>query len=88
MNDESLIQILQQFWGKYKKETPTRLKIMDAFIFYCLILIGIQTVYLILVGDFPRNSLISGVFAPLGSLVITSKIDDILYSMLQKINQP
>ena len=55
---------------------------MDAFIFYCLILIGIQTVYLILVGDFPRNSLISGVFAPLGSLVITSKIDDILYSML------
>ena len=51
---------------------------MDAFIFYCLILIGIQTVYLVLVGDFPRNSLISGVFAPLGSLVITSTNKNII----------
>ena len=65
--------ILETFWEGYVQTTPKKIKIIDAFCFVCFLLTGIQILYCIIVGNFPMNSFLSGVFTSLGSLIITGK---------------
>jgi oligosaccharyltransferase complex subunit epsilon len=63
--------ILSAFWAGYTETTPKKVKIIDAYCLVCFLITGIQILYRIIVGDFPMNSFLSGVFASLGSLIIT-----------------
>jgi len=72
VDESTLLGIASTFWQQYKIQTPKQLKIMDAFSFYCFILVLIQLFYCTLVGDFPRNSFLSGLFASAGALTINS----------------
>ena len=64
--------VFHEFFGKYKKQTPKRIKILDLFCLFCSILTIIPLTYSFIVGAFPMNSLLSGIFAPLGTLIFTS----------------
>jgi hypothetical protein len=49
---------------------------MDSFCVYLGFLTIIQFWYFLIAGEFPKNSLIAGIAAPLGTLVITGKIKE------------
>eukprot|EP01059_Diplonema_ambulator_P020418 TRINITY_DN34201_c0_g1_i1.p1 TRINITY_DN34201_c0_g1~~TRINITY_DN34201_c0_g1_i1.p1 ORF type:complete len:115 (+),score=25.54 TRINITY_DN34201_c0_g1_i1:59-403(+) len=65
------MSIFTAFVNSYNEKTSSRLKICDAFITYfflnCLILFS----YCILVGSFPFNAYLGGLFSNLGMLVFT-----------------
>ncbi|EAS00602.1 dolichyl-diphosphooligosaccharide-protein glycosyltransferase subunit DAD1, putative (macronuclear) [Tetrahymena thermophila SB210] len=71
INLSSVRDIFRTFWNSYKKNTPSKIKLMDAFVVYCIMIICIQFFYYFVVGNFPQNSLIIGIFAPLGSATFT-----------------
>ena len=68
---ETLSLIFSDFKKGYSETTPKKIKLMDAFCLYCFIITIIQIGYCFLVGSFPMNSFLAGVFTPLGSLIIT-----------------
>lgn len=62
---------IADFWKKYS-QTPVKVKLMDSFILYLLSLIVWQLFYRLVAGtDFPKNAFLSGIFAPLGVIVMT-----------------
>lgn len=63
-------EVYTTFVREYKK-TPQKLKIIDAFLVYALATAVIQVVYALLVGSFPFNSFLSGLFCCLGFFVLT-----------------
>lgn len=63
--------ILQTFWEGYTESTPKKIKLLDSFSMVCFLITGIQILYCIIVGNFPMNSFLSGVFASLGALILT-----------------
>jgi len=46
-------------------------KVIDAYIIFCSMLVLVQMVYVVLAGKFPMNSLIAGIGCPLGAMIIT-----------------
>jgi hypothetical protein len=63
--------VLTNFWKQYSKTTDTHTKMIDLFILYLLMLMCCQLFYRLVVGDdFPRNAFVSGIFCPLGVLVL------------------
>jgi hypothetical protein len=70
VSDDSLLNI-EAFWNHYSSETDTHTKIIDLFIVYLVAIIGCQFFYRLVVGDdFPRNAFVSGMFCPLGVIVL------------------
>lgn len=65
--------LLNEFARSYVKNTPKKLRIIDAFCALCFILTLIPIGYSVLVGNFPMNALLAGIFAPLGTMIFTSK---------------
>lgn len=62
---------LPGFWKAYAEHSSPRTRLIDLFILYLLSLIGLQFFYRLVVGDdFPRNAFVSGVFCPLGVIVL------------------
>jgi hypothetical protein len=62
---------ITDFWKKYA-QTPVKVKLIDSFILYLISLIVWQMFYRIVAGtDFPKNAFLSGIFAPLGVIVMT-----------------
>ncbi|CAM9717871.1 unnamed protein product [Heterosigma akashiwo] len=49
------------------KNTPIRLKLIDAYLLFVALVGGIQVLYCLLVGSFPFNSFLSGFFCALGA---------------------
>jgi hypothetical protein len=65
------VEGLDGFWEKYSKETPCRIKLIDWFTLYLIAVIGVQFFYRIVVGDdFPKNAFLTGIFCPLGVIVL------------------
>ena len=62
---------MDNFWKQYSKETPQRVKMIDTFIIYLVFVIVTQLFYRMVVGDdFPKNAFLSGVFCPIGVIVL------------------
>ena len=62
---------VSSFWKVYEATSTPRTKIIDAFILYLIAIIGCQFFYRMVVGDdFPRNAFVSGIFCPLGVIVL------------------
>merc|ERR1712031_46706 len=61
---------ISSLYGAYMKGTPTKLKLVDAYLFYILITGAIQFVYCCLVGTFPFNAFLSGFISCVASFVL------------------
>ena len=69
----SVFSVLGGFYDDYKKTTPKKLKLVDAYMF-CIMLTGIiQFVYCCLVGTFPFNAFLSGFISTVGCFVLAGK---------------
>lgn len=63
-------EVYNTFVAEYKK-TPQQIKIIDVFLLYTLLTAGAQVSYMLLVGSFPFNSFLAGLFCCLGFFVLT-----------------
>lgn len=66
----SLATVINNFYIDYQKNTPKKLKTVDAYLFYVLITGVIQFAYCCLVGTFPFNSFLSGFISTVGCFVL------------------
>lgn len=71
---ESLFSVLGRFYDEYRKSTPKKLKVVDAYLLYIMLTGIIQFVYCCLVGTFPFNSFLSGFISCVGSFVLAGKL--------------
>lgn len=68
-------QVLDKFWDEYRKDTPKKLKIIDAYLLYVLLTGITQFVYCCLVGTFPFNSFLAGFISCVSSFVLGGKLN-------------
>ncbi|XP_003746348.1 dolichyl-diphosphooligosaccharide--protein glycosyltransferase subunit DAD1 [Galendromus occidentalis] len=66
----NLIAVLQRFYSEYQQSTSSRLKLIDAYLFYVLLTGIVQFVYCCLVGTFPFNSFLAGFISCVASFVL------------------
>merc|ERR1712063_80876 len=66
----SVSSVVLKFYDDYSKTTPTKLKLIDSYLFYIFLTGVIQFVYCALVGTFPFNSFLSGFISTVGSFVL------------------
>ncbi|CAH0381462.1 unnamed protein product [Bemisia tabaci] len=62
--------VLKKFYDEYSKNTPIKLKIIDAYLFYILLTGVFQFTYCCLVGTFPFNSFLSGFISCVSCFVL------------------
>nr|SVE86529.1 EOG090X0KAT [Daphnia similis]SVE87156.1 EOG090X0KAT [Daphnia similis]SVE87782.1 EOG090X0KAT [Daphnia similis]SVE88414.1 EOG090X0KAT [Daphnia similis] len=68
----SVISVIAKFYEEYAKTTPSKLKLIDAYLFYILLTGIVQFLYCCLVGTFPFNSFLSGFISCVGSFVLAA----------------
>lgn len=62
--------VLNKFYDEYVNNTPKKLKIIDAYLFY-IVLTGVtQFLYCCLVGSFPFNSFLSGFISTVSCFIL------------------
>mmetsp|Transcript_16261 Transcript_16261/g.42580 ORF Transcript_16261/g.42580 Transcript_16261/m.42580 type:complete len:110 (-) Transcript_16261:860-1189(-) len=66
----SSTEVIRAFRAEYQK-TPTRVKVLDAFLVYALATAAVQLVYMLLVGTFPFNGFLAGFLSSLGFFTLT-----------------
>ena len=66
----SVSSVVLKFYDDYSKTTPTKLKLIDSYLFYIFLTGVTQFVYCCLVGTFPFNSFLSGFISCVGSFVL------------------
>ena len=64
-------QVCKDLADRYKKETTTQVKYLDAFIVFSAVTAILQAVYCFLVGTYPFNAFLAGFIASLGSCVLS-----------------
>nr|CAG4650655.1 EOG090X0KAT [Sida crystallina] len=69
-SSSSVSTVVLKFYEDYQKSTPTKLKLVDAYLLYVLLTGIVQFVYCCLVGTFPFNSFLSGFISCVGSFVL------------------
>merc|ERR1711907_283429 len=63
--------IVKTLVENYAKQTPSRLRVIDAFLAFHVATAAVQFVYCMLVGTFPFNAFLSGFISCVGSFVLT-----------------
>lgn len=71
----SLGPAIRKLTSSYSKETPTALKIIDAYLIYILLSGVSQFAYMILAGTYPYNAFLSGFASTVGSFVLAGECD-------------
>ncbi|KAL9105723.1 MAG: hypothetical protein Q9227_009163 [Pyrenula ochraceoflavens] len=66
--------IAQHVWTQYLANTPSRTKLLDAFMAYLVLIGGLQFVYCVLAGNYPFNAFLSGFSAAVGQFVLTASL--------------
>ncbi|KAH7076462.1 DAD family-domain-containing protein [Paraphoma chrysanthemicola] len=66
--------ILQGIWNKYVTKTPQRVKLLDTFLAFLIVVGALQFFYVVLVGNFPFNAFLSGFSATVGQFVLTASL--------------
>ncbi|KAK6057213.1 DAD family protein [Cooperia oncophora] len=64
------VHVLRKLFDDYQKSTPSRLKIIDAYMVYILLTGIAQFLYCLMVGTFPFNSFLSGFISTVTSFVL------------------
>ncbi|KAI6225544.1 Dolichyl-diphosphooligosaccharide--protein glycosyltransferase subunit DAD1 [Aphelenchoides besseyi] len=65
-----LIEVLNNLYTHYQKSTPRRLKLIDAYLGYILVVGIVQFVYGVLFGTFPFNAFLSGFISTVTSFIL------------------
>ncbi|BFZ54233.1 oligosaccharyltransferase complex subunit epsilon [Savitreella phatthalungensis] len=68
--DFSYATIVQDVWKAYLRETPHRLKLIDAFLVFLIYVGVVQFAYCVLVGNYPFNAFLAGFGATIGQFVL------------------
>ena len=66
----NITSALRRLSSTYAERTPTRLKLVDAFLAFVLATGILEFVYCILVGTFPFNSFLAGFVSTVGTFVL------------------
>ncbi|KAI9811334.1 MAG: oligosaccharyltransferase complex subunit epsilon [Pycnora praestabilis] len=66
--------ILEGAWNNYLKSTPQRVKLIDVFMTFLVIVGVLQFVYCVLAGNYPFNAFLSGFSATVGQFVLTASL--------------
>ncbi|XP_061875860.1 dolichyl-diphosphooligosaccharide--protein glycosyltransferase subunit DAD1-like [Colius striatus] len=66
----SLGSVLRRCLSEYGSGTPSRLKVLDAYLLYVLLSGALQFGYCLGVGTFPFNSFLSGFISAVGSFIL------------------
>lgn len=69
----SVISVISRFLEEYSTSTPTKLKVVDAYLLYILLTGALQFLYCLLVGTFPFNSFLSGFISCVGAFILAGK---------------
>ncbi|KAG6025182.1 hypothetical protein E4U41_001596 [Claviceps citrina] len=64
-------EVLVNIYQHYIKETPQRTKLIDVFLFFLVVVGGLQFLYCVLAGNYPFNAFLSGFGATVGQFVLT-----------------
>ncbi|KXT14049.1 hypothetical protein AC579_10526 [Pseudocercospora musae] len=73
-NAQDAQQIALGVWNNYLNHTPQRVKLIDFFMAF-LILVGVlQFAYCVLAGNYPFNAFLSGFSATVGQFVLTASL--------------
>jgi oligosaccharyltransferase complex subunit epsilon len=67
---DNVRSIVGAFSQEYQK-TPQKLKLLDAFVLFAVSTGAVQFLYMLLVGSFPFNSFLAGIFCAAGVGVLT-----------------
>ncbi|KAF2013367.1 defender against death DAD protein [Aaosphaeria arxii CBS 175.79] len=66
--------ILTGIWNNYVNKTPSRVKLLDTFMAFLVVVGALQFLYCIIVGNFPFNAFLSGFSATVGQFVLTASL--------------
>ncbi|KAF2001196.1 defender against death DAD protein [Amniculicola lignicola CBS 123094] len=66
--------IVLGIWNKYVEKTPQRVKLLDTFMGFLVVVAVLQFLYCIIVGNFPFNAFLSGFSATVGQFVLTASL--------------
>ncbi|KAL9138484.1 MAG: hypothetical protein Q9175_000272 [Cornicularia normoerica] len=67
-------EVLLNLWQHYLNTTPQRVKLIDVFMTFLVVVGGLQFVYCVLVGNYPFNAFLSGFSATVGQFVLTASL--------------
>ncbi len=70
---QSWQQVVLNLGNYYNDKTPQRTKLLDAFMFFLVVVGGLQFVYCVLAGNYPFNAFLSGFSATVGQFVLTGE---------------
>lgn len=68
------LAVLHKFWLEYAKNTPKKLKIIDAYLLYVFLTGVTQFIYCCLVGTFPFNSFLSGFISCVSCFILGGNV--------------
>ncbi|KAF2634114.1 defender against death DAD protein [Massarina eburnea CBS 473.64] len=66
--------IAQGIWSKYVSKTPQRVKLLDSFMLFLVVVGALQFLYCLIVGNFPFNAFLAGFSATVGQFVLTASL--------------
>lgn len=66
----SVTSVVRRFLAEYSSGTPSRLKVLDAYLLYVMLTGALQFGYCLGVGTFPFNSFLSGFISAVGSFIL------------------
>ncbi|NWW88046.1 DAD1 glycosyltransferase, partial [Rhynochetos jubatus] len=69
----SVGSVVRRFLAECGSSTPSRLKVLDAYLVYVLLTGALQFGYCLGVGTFPFNSFLSGFISAVGSFILGVK---------------
>ncbi|KAH9840502.1 defender against death DAD protein [Teratosphaeria destructans] len=67
-------EIAQGIWNQYVTKTPQRVKLLDAFMGFLMVVGALQFVYCVVAGNYPFNAFLSGFSATVGQFVLTASL--------------
>ncbi|MCJ1242905.1 hypothetical protein MMC30_000101 [Trapelia coarctata] len=70
----SVQDVALQIWNNYLAKTPQRVKLIDTFMAFLVVVGGVQFVYCVLAGNYPFNAFLSGFSATVGQFVLTASL--------------
>ena len=71
--NKNVLSVATNLYSEYKSSTPTKLKLVDAYMFGILLTGILQFVYCCMVGTFPFNSFLAGFISTVASFVLAGK---------------
>ncbi|KAF2772128.1 defender against death DAD protein [Teratosphaeria nubilosa] len=73
-NAQDAQRIALGVWNNYVTKTPQRVKLLDAFMGFLIVVGVLQFVYCVVAGNYPFNAFLSGFSATVGQFVLTASL--------------